>query len=56
MIGRKLTLGTEITPFAGLETVAQQLEEEGVNKFIEPFDKLQVALEQRRQKQATEPV
>ncbi|HEY5682182.1 MAG TPA: transaldolase [Sulfuricaulis sp.] len=39
-----------------LETVAQQLEEEGVNKFIEPFDKLQVALEQRRQKQATEPV
>jgi len=39
-----------------LETVAQQLEEEGVIKFIEPFDKLQTALEQRRQKHATEPV
>ncbi|MCR4300110.1 MAG: transaldolase [Sulfuricaulis sp.] len=36
-----------------LETVAQQLEEEGVKKFIEPFDKLQAALEQRRRKHAT---
>jgi transaldolase len=39
-----------------LETVAQLLEEEGVKKFIEPFDKLQAALEQRRQKYSTEPV
>jgi transaldolase len=31
-----------------LETVAQQLEEEGVKKFIEPFDKLLASLEQRR--------
>lgn len=33
-----------------LETVAQQLEEEGVIKFVEPFDKLLVSLEQRRRK------
>lgn len=33
-----------------LETVAQKLEEEGVKKFIEPFDKLLASLEQRRQK------
>jgi transaldolase len=33
-----------------LEAVAQQLEEEGVKKFIEPFDKLLAALEQRRRK------
>lgn len=39
-----------------LETVAQQLEDEGVKKFIEPFDKLHAGLEQRRQKHATEPV
>lgn len=38
-----------------LETVAQQLEEEGIKKFIEPFDKLHAVLEQRRQKHATEP-
>ncbi len=38
-----------------LETVAQQLEEEGVKKFIEPFDKLHAALELRRRKQATDP-
>lgn len=31
-----------------LEAVAQQLEEEGVKKFIEPFDKLLASLEQRR--------
>jgi len=31
-----------------LEAVAQQLEREGVAKFIEPFDKLQQWLEQRR--------
>ena len=31
-----------------LESVAQQLEEEGVKKFIEPFDKLLASLEQRR--------
>jgi transaldolase len=31
-----------------LEAVAQQLEREGVNKFIEPFDKLQQWLEERR--------
>ena len=31
-----------------LETVAQQLEREGVTKFIEPFDKLQQWLEERR--------
>jgi transaldolase len=41
--------------FAGLQglginmaTVAEQLEQEGVKKFIEPFDKLQASLEQRR--------
>jgi transaldolase len=33
-----------------LEAVARQLEEEGVRKFIEPFDKLLAALEQRRRK------
>jgi transaldolase len=31
-----------------LEAVAQQLENEGVKKFIEPFDKLLASLEQRR--------
>jgi transaldolase len=31
-----------------LEAVAQQLESEGVEKFIEPFDKLQKWLEERR--------
>lgn len=31
-----------------LETVAQQLEAEGVQKFVEPFDKLIATLEQRR--------
>jgi transaldolase len=31
-----------------LEAVAQQLEREGVSKFIEPFDKLQQWLEERR--------
>jgi len=31
-----------------LEAVAQQLEREGVTKFIEPFDKLQQWLEERR--------
>ena len=41
--------------FAGLQglginmaTVADQLEREGVKKFIEPFDKLQASLEERR--------
>lgn len=33
-----------------LESVTRQLEEEGVKKFIEPFDKLLVSLERRRQK------
>jgi transaldolase len=33
-----------------LEAVAQQLEEEGVKKFIEPFDKLLTSLEQRHRK------
>jgi transaldolase len=32
-----------------LEAVARQLEEEGVKKFVAPFDKLLAALEQRRQ-------
>lgn len=32
-----------------LEVVARQLEEEGVKKFVAPFDKLLAALEQRRQ-------
>ncbi len=31
-----------------LEAVAQQLEREGVMKFIEPFDKMQTWLEERR--------
>lgn len=35
-----------------LETVARQLEEEGVKKFVAPFDKLLASLEQRRQKLA----
>jgi transaldolase len=35
-----------------LEAVARQLEEEGVKKFVEPFDKLLASLEQRRQKLA----
>jgi transaldolase len=46
--------------FAGLQrlginmaAVAEQLEREGVRKFIEPFDKLQAALEDRRAKQKT---
>jgi transaldolase len=34
-----------------LEAVAQQLEREGVAKFIEPFDKLQKWLEDQRRKQ-----
>ncbi len=33
-----------------LETVAQELETEGVEKFVQPFDKLFSSLEQRRQK------
>lgn len=33
-----------------LEMVAQQLAEEGVIKFVEPFDKLLASLEQRRRK------
>lgn len=33
-----------------LETVARQLEEEGVKKFVEPFDRLLASLEQRRLK------
>jgi len=32
-----------------LETVAQELETEGVKKFVQPFDKLFSSLEQRRQ-------
>jgi transaldolase len=35
-----------------LEAVARQLEEEGVKKFVEPFDKLLASLELRRQKLA----
>lgn len=31
-----------------MATVAEQLEREGVKKFIEPFDKLQAAIEERR--------
>ncbi len=38
-----------------LDAVAQQLEDEGVKKFIEPFDKLCASLEARRRKHA-EPV
>jgi transaldolase len=34
-----------------LESVAQQLEKEGVTKFIEPFDKLQQWLENKRRGQ-----
>ena len=34
-----------------LEAVAQQLEREGVTKFIEPFDKLQQWLEDQRRGQ-----
>ncbi|HSD97386.1 MAG TPA: transaldolase [Sulfuricaulis sp.] len=37
-----------------LEAVAQQLEAEGVKKFVEPFDKLLASLEQRRRKFAIE--
>lgn len=33
-----------------LEAVAQQLEEEGVKKFVESFDKLLASIEQRRRK------
>ncbi|MEW6332175.1 MAG: transaldolase, partial [Pseudomonadota bacterium] len=36
-----------------LESVSRQLEEEGVRKFIEPYDKLLDALEQRRKKLAS---
>ncbi len=36
-----------------LEDVAQQLEEEGVKKFVEPFDKLLNSLEQRRRQSVT---
>jgi transaldolase len=31
-----------------LEGIAQQLEKEGVEKFVEPFDKLQQWLESKR--------
>jgi transaldolase len=31
-----------------MDTVADQLEKEGVKKFIEPFDKLQASIEERR--------
>jgi hypothetical protein len=34
-----------------MEAVAQQLEREGVAKFIEPFDKLQQWLEDKRRGQ-----
>jgi len=33
-----------------MEAVAEQLEREGVKKFIEPFDKLQASIEERRVK------
>lgn len=33
-----------------LETIARELEQEGVRKFIEPYDSLLAALEQRRRK------
>ncbi len=36
-----------------LEAVEQQLEEEGVKKFVEPFDKLLNSLEQRRRQSVT---
>lgn len=36
-----------------LEAVAQQLENEGVKKFIDPFDKLLASLEQRRRQMVT---
>jgi transaldolase len=60
----ELRLEAQIAPaaevFAGLQrlginmaAVAEQLEREGVRKFIEPFDKLQAALEDRRAKQKT---
>jgi transaldolase len=35
-----------------LEAVSEQLEREGVSKFIEPFDRLQTWLEQKRPRQA----
>ena len=31
-----------------MDMVADQLEKEGVKKFIEPFDKLQASIEERR--------
>ena len=31
-----------------MESVSEQLEKEGVKKFIEPFDKLQASIEERR--------
>jgi transaldolase len=31
-----------------MAAVADQLEREGVKKFIEPFDKLQTSIEERR--------
>ena len=31
-----------------MDAVAEQLEKEGVKKFIEPFDKLQASIEERR--------
>ncbi len=40
----------------GLEEVAQQLEAEGVQKFITPFDKLFASLEQRRRQIEAEKV
>jgi transaldolase len=60
----ELRLEPQIAPaaevFAGLQRlgikmagVAEQLEREGVRKFIEPFDKLQASLEDRRAHQKT---
>jgi transaldolase len=60
----ELRLEPQIAPaaevFAGLQRlginmpgVAEQLEREGVRKFIEPFDKLQASLEDRRARQKT---
>ncbi len=48
----------EMLPEVGIDLmeVTQQLEDEGVEKFVKPFDKLMKALEEKRKEALAEPV
>jgi transaldolase/glucose-6-phosphate isomerase len=48
----------DMLPEVGIDlmTVTQQLEDEGVEKFVQPFDRLMTALEEKRKEALAEPV